>query len=155
MIVDGKFVINGEIIPHDEAMRLVRMMYDDAKEMAGQFHNMNRSVKFRRNWPSEKRFAKMEWRNFVEGVRLMYTDLIAQPSHPYEQKMKLFKALVIEKDVCDLLKAEGYEEDTRLQITKGTEEFEGSKDKTRKIAEDFGGNENFRAVMANALATLH
>ena len=155
MIIDGKFVVNGEVIPNGEAMRLVQRLYDDAKEMAGMFHNMNRSVKFRKNWPSEKRFANSEWRGFVEGARLMYTEMLAQSNKSDIEKMALFKALIVEKDVCDLLKAQGHEEDTRLQITKGTEQFEGSKDTNKKVVEDFGVNQNVRAVVADALQTLH
>ena len=59
-------VINGEQITKDEAMKLVRMLCNDAKKMAGEFHGMNRSEKFRINWPNEYRFADANWKSFIE-----------------------------------------------------------------------------------------
>lgn len=49
--------INGESIPVTEARELIRMLFEDAKQVAGEFHNMERSDKFRVNWPSEYEFA--------------------------------------------------------------------------------------------------
>ena len=71
--------INGEAIPVREAAKLIKMICDDAREFAGVFHGMNRSIKFRTNWPDEDVFAASEWRSFVAAVRTMYTERLADP----------------------------------------------------------------------------
>ena len=97
-----KFInINGENIPVREAASLVDMIRQDAIQFAGVFHDMNRSDKFRVNWPDTYLYAESEWKSFVAAVRLMYTERLADPLAPDAEKRKIHLALVLERMVED------------------------------------------------------
>ena len=145
-----KFIlVNGEQISTKEAAQLVGMIRDDAKEVAGQFHNMNRSEKFRVNWPNEYYFAESEWKSFVEAVRLMYTERLADPLTSDAEKRKLHLALVIEHMV-----AQAGEADNRLQIKPNTQQFVGDPFENRKIKNQFGTAPDLKAAMKNSTAAI-
>jgi hypothetical protein len=145
--------INGELIGVDEAQRLIRMIYNDSYKFAGEFHGMERSLKFRLNWPDEYRFADANWKNFVAAVRLLYTNQLADPKVPEREKRSIFLALVLERRI-----SEGQETDTRLQLAPNTQQFEGDKDENKGIVEKFGLKPNLRALLMNSTAdpsTVH
>ena len=146
--------INGEAVPVREAAKLIKMLCDDAREFAGQFHNMNRSIKFRTNWPDEDVFAASEWKSFVAAVRDMYTARLSDPSTSPEDKDKIFKALILERMV-----ASEQETDNRLQLRPNTQQFVGDPWENRKIVENYGTAPNFRAQLragaAKILGSLH
>jgi hypothetical protein len=130
-------VINGEQIDKHEARCLVQMLYNDAKQIAGVFHGMNRSAKFRANWPDEYLFAETNWKNFVEAARQMYAAELGKPKVSESNKRKMHLALVIEAEV-----SKGEETDTRLQLFPGTQQYEGDPFENRKILDQFGKHSN-------------
>jgi len=142
--------INGEQISTKQARDLIRMLYNDAKQIAGEFHNMERSEKFRLNWPNEYEFASSEWRNFVAATRQMYTARLADPHTPGDVKRRIFLALVLETKI-----AEGRESDNRLQIYPNTQQFVGDKIENRNILQNFGKKPNLRAYLRRSTATKH
>lgn len=137
------FEINGEFISSKEAGELIRMLYNDAKQVAGVFHGMNRSKKFRKNWPNEYVFAESEWKNFVVATRQMYLDRLKDPKTLPSDAQRMFKALYLER-----LAAEGREADNRLQLAPNTQQFEGDKYENKKIAEQFGTHSSSFAELA-------
>jgi hypothetical protein len=137
------FEINGEFVSSKDAGDLIRMLYNDAKQVAGVFHGMNRSKKFRKNWPNEYVFAESEWKTFVAATRQMYLDRLKDPKTlPYDAQ-RMFKALYLER-----LAAQGQEADNRLQLAPNTQQFVGDKFENKKIAEKFGTESNSFAKLA-------
>lgn len=139
--------INGEQLTAQEAADLIKMLCHDAEEFAGEFHNMERSEKFRLNWPDEQLFAKANWKTFVEPVRMLYAMRLGDPKTPPSDARKMHLALVLQAKM-----AEGQETDQRLQIAPDSGQFHGDKAENRKILEKFGKNQNFRANLMNGCA---
>lgn len=125
--------INGERIPVSEAAGLVRMLCSDAKQIAGEFHGMNRSAKFRANWPNEYVFADANWKTFMEAARTMYAQRLGDPKTPPAEARKMHLALVLQT-----MAEQGADKDPRLQIAPNTQQFEGDSYENRRIAADFG-----------------
>lgn len=143
MNVQDGFDINGEFISSKDAAELIRMLYNDAKQVAGVFHGMNRSKKFRKNWPNEYVFAESEWKNFVVAARKMYLERLSDPKTlPYDAK-RMFHAIYLER-----LAAQDQEADNRLQLAPNTQQFDGDKYENKKIAEKFGTDSNSFAKLA-------
>lgn len=143
-------VINGEQITNDEAMRLVRMLCEDAKRIAGEYHGQNRSDKFRVNWPDEYKFADANWKTFVVAARAMYAERLGDPKTKPEDARKMHLALVLQQ-----MMAQGQETDNRLQLAPNTQQFVGDPYENRKILEKFGKTPNLRAKLMNDIATRH
>ena len=145
-----KFIeINGENISTREALDLTRMLYHDASEVAGEFYEMNRSEKFRTNWPNQDRFVATNWKTFVEATRQIYAARLGDLKTPPAEARKMHLALVLQA-----MMAKGEEADNRLQIAPGTQAFEGDKAENRKTMERFGPNPNFRAALKNSVTPL-
>ena len=145
-----KFIeINGENISTKEALDLTRMLYHDASEVAGGFYEMNRSEKFRTNWPNQDRFVATNWKTFVEATRQIYAARLGDPKTPPAEARKMHLALVLQA-----MMAKGEEADNRLQIAPGTQAFEGDKAENRKTMERFGPNPNLRAAIMNTVTPL-
>src|ERR1700722_9081172 len=125
--------INGEQIATSEAASLVRMMCNDARQVAGQFHGMNRSAKFRANWPNEYLFADAEWKNFIAAVRQMYVEQLADPKTPPKDARKMHLAIVLWT-----MTEQGAEKDPRIQLAPNTQQFVGDAFENRKIVDRFG-----------------
>jgi hypothetical protein len=142
-------IVNGEHLSNEEAAGLVKMLYEDAKEIAGQFHNMERSEKFRINWPDEDKFAASEWKNFLEAAIQMYAAKLADPKTKPADKRKIHLAIVL-----NAMMAEGKEKDTRIQLAPNTQAFEGDKQENRKTIEKFGKKPNYRALLKNTVADI-
>lgn len=137
------FDINGEFVSSKDAGDLIKMLYNDAKQVAGIFHGMNRSGKFRKNWPNEYVFAESEWKNFVVATRQMYLDRLNDPKTLPSDGQRMFKALYLER-----LASQGREADNRLQLAPNTQQFVGDKYENNKIAEKFGTDSNSFAKLA-------
>ena len=143
------FEINGDIVSAKEAGDLIKMLYNDAKQLAGVFHGMNRSAKFRKNWPNEYVFAESEWKTFIAATRQMYVDRLKDPKTLPSDAKRMFQALYLER-----LAAEGQEADPRLQLAPNTQQFEGDKYENRRIVEDFGDQSNTFAELALGTTAL-
>lgn len=129
--------INGEQISKEDALSLVRMLRNDAKQVAGTFHGMNRSAKFRRNWPNEYVFAEANWKNFMEATRAMYAARLGDPKTPPEDARKIHLAMVLEAMI-----GKDAEKDNRLQLKPNSQQFVGDPFENRKIIEQFGKQSN-------------
>jgi|HubBroStandDraft_6_1064221.scaffolds.fasta_scaffold594323_2 hypothetical protein len=141
--------VNGESISNEEAAGLVKMLFNDAKQMAGEFHGMERSIKFRTNWPDEDEFAKSEWRNFVEATIQLYIQKLGDPHTSPADKRRLHLAIVL-----NAMTAKDQPQDNRLQLAPNTQQFVGDKYENRKIAEKFGNMPNYRAALKRSTAHL-
>lgn len=145
------FVINGEFVSSKDAADLIKMLYSDAKQVAGMFHGMNRSKKFRRNWPNEYLFADSEWKNFIVATRQMYLDRLNDPKTLPSDGKRMFQALYLER-----LASEGQEKDNRLQLAPNTQQFVGDPYENKKIAEKFGTQSNtFHELAMGTTALVH
>jgi hypothetical protein len=133
-----------------EAASCVRMMIQDAKELAGQFHGLDRSEKFRTNWPDEYKFASSNWKTFIEAVIQSYAVLLGRANVPEEDKHRMYVARLMWEKL-----SVGKERDNRIQIAPNTQQFVGDKFENRKIKENFGTHGNFRAKVLNSVATRH
>ena len=142
--------INGEQLTNDECMALIRMLCEDAKRIAGEYHGMKRSAKFRVNWPDEYKFANANWKTFVVAARAMYAERLADPKTPEADKRKMMLALILQQKM-----AQGQETDNRLQLAPNTQQFEGDPFENKKIVEKFGTKPNMRAHLMNTIATRH
>lgn len=140
--------INGQKIEKKEAMDLIRMLCNDAKQVAGVFHGMNRSKKFRANWPNEYVFADANWKTFMEATRKMYADRLNDPKTLPSDARKMHLALVLETMV-----AKDVEQDNRLQLAPNTQQFVGDPFENKKIIEDFGKQSNtFKELLMGSSA---
>ena len=143
-------IINGEKISGREQRELLAMLRHDAEQVAGEFYDLERSEKFRLNWPNQDEFVQSEWKNFVAAVRLMYTERLGDDLTTEADKQKMFKAIVMQN-----IMAQNQEADTRLQIMPNTQSFVGDKTENRKTIERFGKTPNYRAKkrqLLNAIA---
>jgi hypothetical protein len=135
-----------------EARECMRMMLHDARELAGQFHGENRSEKFRANWPDEYKFARANWKSFIQAVIRAYATLMGQPGVPDVDKHRMYVARLLWEHVS---KDKAAEADNRLQLFPGTQQFVGDPFENRKINQQFGLAKNLRAHLMNSLVTRH
>jgi len=143
--------VNGEHIAKSEALALVRMLCNDAKQIAGQFHNMERSAKFRRNWPNEYVFADSQWKNFVEAARAMYAQRLGDPKTFPSDARKMHLAVVLYA-----MAEQGSEKFGGVQIAPNTQQFEGDKFENRKIVDQFGKQSNtFKELALSSTSALY
>lgn len=129
--------VNGEQLSEKEVTELIRMLCNDAKQVAGVFHGMNRSKKFRVNWPNEYVFADANWKTFMEATRKMYAERLNDPKTLPSDARKMHLALVLETMV-----ARDLEKDNRLQLAPDTQQFAGDPFENNKIVEQFGKQSN-------------
>lgn len=133
-----------------EAKDCVRMMIHDARELAGQFHGLDRSEKFRTNWPDEYKFAASNWKTFVQAVIQSYAVLMGRKDVPEEDKHRMYVARLM----WEKLSVES-ERDTRIQLAPNTQQFVGDKFENKRILKDFGRHGNLRAALLNSAITRH
>ncbi len=145
----GSYVlVNGKEISVRDARKRVKLIYDLARNIAGEFHDMERSEKFRANWPSQDEFVKHEWRTFVQAARLMITtNILGKQEVSTKDKDEYFEALIIERDI-----SQGQETDARLQLMPNTQQFVGDRHENIKIKEKFGNSTNLRAWLKRSVA---
>lgn len=125
--------IAGERVSTYEAGELVRMLCNDAKQIAGMFHNMERAPIFRANWPNEYLYADANWKNFLEAARAMYAERLGDPKTPPAEARKMHLALVLQT-----MAEQGAQNDTRLQLTPNTQQFVGDPYENKKTTDRFG-----------------
>jgi hypothetical protein len=135
-----------------EARECMRMMLHDARELAGQFHEQDRSEKFRANWPDEYKFARANWKSFIQAVIQAYATLMGQTSVPDVDKHRMYVARLLWEHVS---KDKVAEADNRLQLFPNTQQFVGDPFENRKIKQQFGLAKNLRAHLMNNLVTRH
>lgn len=133
-----------------EAAGCVRMLIHDAKELAGQFHGLDRSDKFRTNWPDEYKFASSNWKSFVEAVIQTYATLLGCDHVAEADKHRMYVARLMWERL-----AVGKEADNRLQLKPNTQQFVGDPFENRRIKQEFGVHPNLRAALMNSVATRH
>lgn len=134
----GEFIeINGERIPKSEVADCIKMLLHDAKEYAGQFHNQNRSEKFRLNWPSEYVFADANWQYFIDATRRLYAELLGNEKVKPRDKRRMHIALVGHS-----MATKDAPLNPRSPIMPGTQQFEGDKFENKKIIDKFGPRSN-------------
>lgn len=137
-------------VTRKEAAGCVKMLIHDAKEFAGQFHGQNRSEKFRQNWPDEYKFAKANWKSFMEHTIRLYAELLGRPDVSETDKHRMYVARLTWEKL-----GENKERDNRLQLAPNTQQFIGDKFENRRIKEQFGVGRNLRAALMNSVATRH
>jgi len=142
-------IINGEKISGREQRQLLDMLRHDAEQVAGEFYDMERSDKFRLNWPNQDQFVQSEWKNFVAAVRSIYTERLGDPMTPEADKEKMYKAIVLQHNM-----AQNKESDTRLQIMPNTQNFVGDRAENKKTIERFGKAMNYRARKRQVLNAI-
>lgn len=140
-------LVNGEQIPKSEACELLRMFYNDCKQIAGQFYEHERSEKFRANWPIDTVYVNCNWRNFFQETRQAYAELLGRPDEqvsPYD-KRRIFLAIALHDQVEKVSpKFEG------VQIAKDSPQFWGDKRENKNISELWGKRSNtFREILMN------
>lgn len=137
-------IVGGEDISHGEAQRLITMVIKDARQFAGLFHQQNRSEKFRRNWPDEYAYADSEWRAFVDATLQCYAEKLGEPLEDQRLKRDLYLARLL----WAMVERDAPERWGGLQLSPGSQAFEGDKADHRKIAEDYGTHANTIAELA-------
>jgi len=150
--VTAYLTINGEQIGTDEATKLIRMLCEDAKQIAGIFHGMNRSDKFRKNWPSEYEYADANWKSFIKAARQMYAERLADPKTPPAEGRMMHLALVLQAQMGAV-----QEQDPRLQIAPNTQQFVGDPFENKKIIDRWGRQSNTlrELLLSSAAKPLH
>lgn len=119
------------------------MIVKDAKELAGQFFEKNRTVKFRATWRSDRQFVDACWPRFVQAVRAAYADLLKQDRVNQNDKDAMFRALIA--DVAEGSQSPHATEP--LQLAPNTQAFEGDKGEHRHTIENFGREPDRRVTM--------
>jgi len=136
-MIGDYMLVNGEQIPIDEVKKLLSMFYNDCKQIAGHFYEMERSPKFRANWPIDTVYVNCNWRNFFQETREFYASLLGNDHvSPYD-KHRIFLAIALHDQVekCSP-KFEG------VQMFRGTQQFEGDRYENRRITESYGRHSN-------------
>lgn len=148
-------IINGEKISGREQRELESLWKQAEREFAGEFHEMNRSEKFRNDWPDQDKFVEVEHKTFSAAVRLVLTkQLLPDSGKSEEEKHKIFKAIVMMDTKAQRNAAAGIEADTRLQLLPDTQQFVGDKYENKKIMERFGGARTARAFKRQILSSI-
>ncbi len=125
------------------------MIIRDAKELAGQFHDMQRSKKFRRLWPRWQDYVEEKWPHFVDAVRRTYSELLGKAHVKQEDKDLMYEALLTEAPGSIDPRA-----DTTLQIAPNTQQFIGDKHENQTISDVFGDHGSFKNALKSRTA-LH
>lgn len=113
-----------------------RMIAHDAKEMAGEFYERERSLTFRASWPKQMEYVNIKWPHFVQGVREVYAELLGRDDVPEDDKEKMFDALTSDAEASH---SDGAS--SPLQIFKDTENFVGDRRENAKVVDKIGSGE--------------
>jgi hypothetical protein len=136
-VIGDYMLVNGEQIPKAKAMELIRMLCNDAKELAGQFYELERSEKFRANWINPYVYANCNWRHFVEAVRACYGRLLGMEDIPEYDKHRMFLAIALYDQVAKV--SPDFE---GIQLAPGSQQFEGDRYENKRITESYGRHSN-------------
>lgn len=135
----------------EEAADCVKMLMNDAKQMAGVYHGKTRSEKFRNNWPDEYKFAASNWKSFVQAIIEGYASALGKPHVSEVDKRRIYIARLM----WARLEQDAKQADNRLQMRPNTQQFVGDPIENRKIKQQFGTHRNFRAALKSITATRH
>lgn len=148
--------INGEEINETQVETYRRIFKNDCIKFAGEFHGMNRSKKFRANWPNEYEFADANWKKFVDAVRAIYAQQLANPHLPEDQKETIHRCLVIDAETAAALQRFCIEGDSSLQLGPNTQQFIGDKQENTVISNNFGDEAHpLRKALLSTGARFH
>lgn len=81
--------------------RMVHTMIEKtAKEMAGAYYEVaaSKDNAFFRDWPVQRNFIRVNWRNFVLAARQTLTDMLSR-NYPDEMKAKIYDALMLDSSL--------------------------------------------------------
>jgi|SRR5579859_980293 len=151
-------IVGGEVITAGDAMKLVDTIYERAYDIAGAFYENNRSEKFRSSWPNVYEYADANKKAFVAQARADFSRILADPHGDEKQKRRVYLAMLLERAFSEGLAALGRESNTRLQVMRETQQFEGESRENRKTIDNFGRQESLRAVLmrgATKLGRMH
>lgn len=126
-------MVDGNLLQDDEVRKLMALVENDAKKVAGEFHGQTRSAKFRMTWPNEYDFADRNWKNFVAAVRMMYAERLADPHTSPKDAETMHHALCVQA-----MMGAGPNAPTPVQSLPNTENFVGDKAENRRTDESFG-----------------
>lgn len=110
-----------------------RMIVHDAKEMAGCFYEMDRSVTWRATWPDQDGYVAAKWPHFVKAVREVYAELLGRPDVPPDQKERMYEALT---DDVESVVSDGAA--SPIQISRDSQVFVGDRGENRRIKDIIG-----------------
>lgn len=148
--------IDGEDLTSTQVEFYRRTLKNDCIKFAGEFYGMNRSKKFRANWPNEYDFADANWKKFVAAVRGLYAQQLATPHTSEESKQTIHRCLVIDAMTNAELERSLVELDNSLQLAPNTQQFIGDKKENTVISENFGdGAHPRRKALLNTGARFH
>jgi hypothetical protein len=134
-------------ITPEEGADCVKMLCNDAKELAGIYHGKTRSAKFRASWPDERKFASVNWKSFVQAVIEGYAGLLGGKHVREEDKRRMYIARLMWQRL-----EEGKDKDNRLQMRPNSQQFVGDPFENRRIVKDFGTHAHSRARLLNSVA---
>ncbi|HLH92078.1 MAG TPA: hypothetical protein VKX28_26900 [Xanthobacteraceae bacterium] len=141
-------MVDGELLQDDEVRKLMALVENDAKKVAGEFHGMKRSAKFRAMWPNEYVFAEQNWKNFVVAVRMMYAERLADQKTRPEEAETMFRALCVQA-----MMGAGPNAPAPIQSLPNTENFVGDKTENKVIDESFGVGQGPGSLKSRMLRT--
>lgn len=148
--------IDGEDLGASQIEFYRRTLKNDCVKFAGEFHGMNRSKKFRANWPNEYEFADRFWKKFVSAVRQLYAQQLANPHTPEESKKTIHRCLVIDAMTNAELEKSLFEMDNSLQLAPNTQQFIGDKKENAGISENWGDEAHpLRKALLSTGARFH
>ena len=111
-----------------------------AREMAGQFFDLNRSPYFRALWGKsdkhQNRYVDNNWRSYIAPARQAMAAMLGDPTLPDENKQEIYAALCQDRLVEQLNRGG---ESGILQVEPDSEQYEGSKT-MHKDVEDIAGH---------------
>lgn len=141
-------MVDGDLLEDEEVKRLVKMLENDAYKIAGMFHGMERSKKFRRQWPNEYVYADHNWKHFMVSARAMYADRLGDPKTPPNEAEMMHRALVLQAMMSEAAQAQ-----TPLQLAPGTEAYQGDRQENKRTEESFGIGNSTDALKSRMLRT--
>jgi hypothetical protein len=84
----------------------------------------------------------------------MYSDRLGDPKTPRDDQRKMYLALLVERAWSEGQVKLGGTPDIQLQLSSGTQQFEGDKHENLKIADRFGDRPNFRTLLKGGAAKM-
>lgn len=79
-----------------------RLVRHQAKEFAGIFYDENRTARFRRMWPSQREYVRINWPHFHDLAVKALTHMLMQPGVRQDHKDTIYEALIDNRVKSDL-----------------------------------------------------
>lgn len=79
----------------NDARMVHKLVRETAEDLAAAFYNhrASRDNLFYKEWPSERAFARKNWRNFITYARQTLGQILAG-NYPEQMKVEIYEALV-------------------------------------------------------------